>query len=138
MVFAEIVIIICGFVTSPLMGVFLSAYILYMKSLLKLERSKQREKLDAYKKELEEIKEQFEIRRKEEIKMLEKPRGFPEKIYPYKNCMIEQHINHFRVTGPDSKLLKKVFYSLESAKKDIDEYLCFIPVADKKARRGRR
>lgn len=138
MTFAEIVIIIWSFTKSPALGLFLSSYILYIKSSQRLVREQQRKKLDACKEELEKIKQQAEIRRKEEIKMLEGPKGFPLKIYPYKECIIEQHAGHFRIIGPDGKLLKKLFYSLESAKRDIDNYLQFIPSEPIKSVKRRR
>lgn len=100
-----------------------------MRCSQKHQEEKQIKKLTAWendKEELEKIKQQLKIRWKEEMKLLEAPRRTPIKIYPYKGCMIEQHTGCFMAIAPNGRLLKKLFYSMESVKKDIDNYLRFI------------
>lgn len=57
---------------------------------------------------------------KEKVKMKAKDKT-PDKIYPYKNCVIEKYNNCYKVLNTKKNItVDKIYWSMKEAKKDID------------------
>jgi len=63
------------------------------------------------------------------------PETTPDKIFPYKDCIVENFGGRFFITKPDGKRVQTEFDNFEDAKAEIDFLQPFIDVRKSKKRR---
>ena len=56
----------------------------------------------------------------EESKKFVKPNEMPQKVIPYKNCMIEDYGGYYLVMKPSGEMYEKVYHNINLAMRDID------------------
>jgi len=115
----EAALIISAFTKSFLLGLFVIGYIIYFN--------------DEYKK----MKDQIEASISEDEKRPEpKIRETPSKIYPYKECVIEEYRGSiFQILKPSGELLDKIFYHLKDAKEEVDIIYPLLPKTPREKRK---
>lgn len=115
----EVILVIGAFSQSFWLGIFTVAYLIYIKE------------------DYKNLRTQLEAAISEEKKQPEpKITGMPVKIYPYKDCVIEEHRGSmFRIMKPSSEILDKVFYTLKDAEKEIDVIYPYLPKIKRRRRK---
>jgi len=101
----EISLIIWAFSKSIILGIFILVYIIHInghiKNLLEQILAGDEEKKDP--------EDPFRI-----------PKMTPNKIYPYRGCVIEHYPNLFLIIKQNGQRLERYFFDIEKAKEEID------------------
>jgi len=101
-----LLLVVVSFTKSFWLGILVLGYVLYAKG----EYKKIKNQLDMYLTE-----------NKNDRPKMPKFNCMANQMYPYKECVIEEHKSSiFQIVKPSNEILDKVFYTLEDAKKEID------------------